>query len=288
MKQPNIIISILALAICFTACSKDSGSNEDGPMHEGTEILKDPIAKKANGSFRIMSYNVGTIRKFTNTDFTKKDNIRLLADIIREAEADAVCFQELDSCTRRNDYFQIKELVEAIDSKWQYHFAPAIEYQDGKYGSGIAAKRSGAHTYSIPIPTIPGSEDRVVAVMEYDDYVIASTHLNGSQPDQVRIINDEIRTRYADSDKPVFLGGDMNAQPHHEMMLEFKKEWVILSSTGRTTVQDRTACIDYILQFKNKAKIAKVTRSQVITAALAGDVCIASDHYAIYADVKLP
>ena len=133
-----------------------------------------------------------------------------------------------------------------------------------------------------------GSEDRVVAVMEYDDYVIASTHLNGSQPDQVRIINDEIRTRYADSDKPVFLGGDMNAQPHHEMMLEFKKEWVILSSTGRTTVQDRTACIDYILQFKNKAKIAKVTRSQVITAALAGDVCIASDHYAIYADVKLP
>ena len=126
MKQPNIIITILALALCFTACSKDSGSNEDGPMHEGTEILKDPIAKKANGSFRIMSYNVGAIRKFTNTDFTKKDNVRLLADIIIEADADAVCFQELDSCTRRNDYFQIKELVEAIDSKWQYHYAPAM------------------------------------------------------------------------------------------------------------------------------------------------------------------
>ena len=44
-----------------------------------------------------------------------------------------------------------------------------IEYQDGKYGSGIAAKRSGAHSYSIAIPTIPGSEDRVVAVLEYDD-----------------------------------------------------------------------------------------------------------------------
>ena len=288
MKQPNILVAILAFALLFTACSKDSGSNNDGPMHEGTEILKDPISKKANGSFRIMTYNVGAIRKFTNADFTKQDNVKWLAEIIREADADAVCFQELDSCTRRNDYFQLKSLVEAIDSKWQYHYAPAIEYQDGKYGSGIAAKRSGAHSYSIAIPTNPGSEDRVVAILEYDDYVIASTHLNGSQPDQVKIINDEIRKRYADSDKPVFLGGDMNAQPHHEMMLEFKKEWVILSSTGRTTVQDRTACIDYILQFKNKAEIVKVTGTQVITRALAGDVCIASDHYAVYADVRLP
>ncbi|MBQ5395578.1 MAG: hypothetical protein IIU59_01720, partial [Alistipes sp.] len=95
MKQPNILAAILALTLLFTSCSKDSGSNSDDPMHEGTEILKDPISKKANGSFRIMTYNVGAIRKFTNADFTKQDNVKLLAEIIREADVDAVCFQEL-------------------------------------------------------------------------------------------------------------------------------------------------------------------------------------------------
>ena len=80
----------------------------------------------------------------------------------------------------------------------------------------------------------------------------------------------------------------MNAQKHHDMMLEFKKEWVILSTTGRATVQSHDMCIDYILQYKNKAEIVKVTGTQVITRALAGDVCIASDHYAVYADVRLP
>lgn len=287
MKQPNILATILAITLLITACGKDSGSN-DTPLHEGTEITKDPIADKADGTFRIITYNVGAIRKFTNTDFTKQDNVKLLAEIIREADADAVCFQELDSCTRRNDYFQLKALVDAIDSKWQYHYAPAIEYQGGKYGSGIAAKLSGAYTYHIPIPTPPDSEDRVIAIMEYEDYVIASTHLNSSQPNQVKIINDEISKRYGTSDKPVFIGGDMNAQINQEMMLEFKKQWVILSKDFRTTVQDRYACIDYILQLKNNAEIAKVSDSQVITDAKAGNVNIASDHYAVYVDVVLP
>ena len=65
---------------------------------------KSPIAPKAEGSFRIMSYNVGVIKKFVNEEFTSDDNVKLIAEIIREAEADVVCFQELDSCTSRNQY----------------------------------------------------------------------------------------------------------------------------------------------------------------------------------------
>lgn len=284
MKQCKIII--LLLTLLATACGR--GNNvEEGPLHDNSATSEATITAKANGSFRIVTYNVGAINKFISDNFTKEQNVNLIADIIREANADAVCFQELDSCNTRNNYFQLKTLSEAIDKSWQYHYAPAIEYRNGKYGTGVTVAHTGAKCYNIPIPTPAKSEDRVVAVMEYDDYVIASTHLNASQPDQIKIITAEIAKHYGNSSKPVFLGGDMNAQPSSEMMNEFRKNWIVLSNVNGTTVNDRTACIDYVLQFKNKAKIVTVTDSQVILNVKAGDTKIASDHYPVYVDVKL-
>lgn len=275
MKRYTPLIALLSIFV--VACGNIAGGDNN--------VLPSPINAKAKGSYRIVTYNVGAINKFVSDDFTKEDNVRLLADIIREADADAVCFQELDSCNLRNNYFQLETLVDAIGGKWQYHYAPAIKYREGKYGTGVAVSRKGAECYHIPISTPEGSEDRVVAVMEYDDYVIASTHLNGSQPDQIKIITAAMKERYGNSEKPIFLGGDMNATPTSQMMNEFRKDWVVLSKTSDATVFDRPVCIDYVLQFKNKAAIAKVTDSQVITEANAGSMRMASDHYAVFVDV---
>ena len=79
----------------------------------------------------------------------------------------------------------------------------------------------------------------------------------------------------------------MNATPTSEMMNEFRKNWIVLSNTSSATVFDRPVCIDYILQFKNKAAIASVTDSQVITEANAGSMKIASDHYPVFIDVVI-
>ena len=277
MKRYALLIALLSIIV--VACGNIAGGDND--------VLPSPINAKAKDSFRIVTYNVGAINKFISDSLTKEDNVRLLAEIIREADADAVCFQELDSCNLRNNYFQLEALADAIGGDWQYHYAPAIDYREGKYGSGVAAARKGAKCYHIPIPTPEGSEDRVVAVMEYDDYVIASTHLNGSQPDQIKIITAAMKERYGNSEKPVFLGGDMNATPTSEMMNEFRKNWIVLSKTSDATVFDRPVCIDYVLQFKNKAAIASVTDSQVITEANAGSMKMASDHYAVFVDVAI-
>lgn len=249
---------------------------------------KSPIAPKAKDSFRIMSYNVGVIKKFVNEEFTSDDNVKLIAEIIREAEADVVCFQELDSCTSRNRYFQLDVLSKQMGKEWRYNYAPAIPNRGGTYGSGVASKNEPIKCFDILIPTRKGSEDRVVAVMEYEDYVIASTHLNYNQNDQVELINKTMIELYADSDKPVFLGGDMNAQPGSEMMLEFEKHWKLLSTVSERSVQDRMVCIDFVLQFKNKAPIAEVVNAHSILYSNAGDMWKASDHFPIYVDVKLP
>ena len=83
-----LITSLSLTGIVCISCGNDN-------LHPTPE--QSPIAPKADGVFRIMTYNVGAINKFVSDSFTKENNLNMLAAIVREAEADAVCFQELDS-----------------------------------------------------------------------------------------------------------------------------------------------------------------------------------------------
>lgn len=248
------------------------------------------IAPKPQGAVRLMTYNVGAVCKFINDEFTKEDNVELLAKIIKEFQPDAIAIQELDSCNTRNDYFQLKAISESCNPKWSYFYGPAIDYKGGKYGTGVASQNKRVvKTLYIPIPVKEKSEARVLTIVEYQDYVIACTHLNGGQPVQVEYLNVEIKRLYGDSKKPVFLGGDMNAYPDSPMMNEFRKAWTIISRTsdGTSVQSPQKPCIDYILQLNNNATPVKVIDSHVVKEAYAGDVKTASDHYAVYVDVEL-
>ncbi|MBO4993397.1 MAG: endonuclease, partial [Alistipes sp.] len=148
--------------------------------------------------------------------------------------------------------------------------------------------------YYIPLPKNVGAEARVLAVMEFDDYVVASTHLDHvsaqAREEQAKIISEEMIKRYGDSDKRVFLGGDMNCTPDSEVITIFKKDWTILTGTsGRDNYTFSTtnpkSCIDYIMLLNNGAKVDVIHR-QVITALKAGDVTQASDHFPVLLEVK--
>ena len=248
------------------------------------------IAPKPKGVVRLMTYNVGAICKFHDKDFTAKDNVELLANIIKELQPDAVAIQELDSCNTRNDYFQLQAIAELCNPKWSYFYGPAIEYKGGKYGTGVMSRNKKVlKTLYIPIPVNEKSEPRVLTIVEYKDYVVACTHLNGGQPAQVEYLNTQIKRLYGNSTKPVFLGGDMNAFPESPMMDEFRKEWTVISLTskGTSVKSPNKLCIDYILQLNNAAAPAKVVGSDVVKEVYSGDVKKASDHYAVYVDVEL-
>lgn len=276
MKATRSILATLC-AVALMAC----GNSNDN---------QSPIAAKPRKAIRLMTYNVGAVCKFIGDDFTKEDNVKLIAEIVKESQADAVAYQELDSCNTRNDYFQLKAITESCNPKWSYFYGPAIDYKGGKYGTGVASRNKRVvKTLYIPIPVKEKSEPRVLTIVEYKDYVIACTHLNGGQPAQVEYLNAEIKRLYGNSKKPVFLGGDMNAFPESPMMDEFHKAWTIISQTsdGTSVKSPQKPCIDYILQLNNKAKAAKVIGSKVIKDAKTGDIKIASDHYPVYVDVIL-
>lgn len=289
----KVSLNLLLWAACFVlaACSNDSNEVPELPApNVGTESDIDHLLppKKSAGSTRLVSYNVGIFNKFIQDDY------ELVADMMKEVEADVVCLNELDSCTTRTrNVFQAKRIAEAMGG-WSYCFGPAIPYKGGKYGEGLMAQAQPVKQYHIPLPQNVGAEARVLAVMEFEDYIVGSTHLDHvsaqARMEQAKVITEEMIKRYGDSDKRVFLGGDMNCTPDSEVIKEFKNNWTILTGTsGRENYTYSTtnpkSCIDYIMLLNNGADVNVIHR-QVITALNAGDVTQASDHFPVLLEVK--
>lgn len=285
-------LNLLLWAACFVlaACSDSGDVTELPPPSTGTGSNIDNLLppKKSAGAKRLVSYNVGIFNKFIPDDY------ELIAEMMKEVEADVVCLNELDSCTNRTrKVFQAKRIAEEMGN-WSYCFGPAIPYDGGKYGEGLMAKEEPVKQYYIPLPQNVGAEARVLAVMEFDDYVVASTHLDHvsaqARVEQAKVISEEMKRLYGDTDKRVFLGGDMNASPDSDVITTFKQDWTILTGTsGRDNYTFSTttpkSCIDYIMLLNNGVKVEVVHR-QVITALKAGDVTQASDHFPVLLEVK--
>ena len=172
---------------------------------------------------------------------------------------------------------------------WEYVYAKAMPYQGGYYGTGLACKDKILKKFSIALPQ--GGEPRTVAVAELEDYIIASTHLDlqkETQLEEVEVINKTFTELYKDCSKPIFLLGDMNAEPNSETIQMLKTCWDVLSVEGNTySSHNPNKCIDFILQLKNGVK-CEVIESKVPTVFHTGDVTQASDHLPIYVDVKIP
>ena len=84
------ILFFLLLSLSVSACSKDDFT---------------PAYPKSEGVTRLVSYNVGVFAKYA------KSGYKMTARMMKELDADAVCMQELDSCTTRTKHvFQVKRL----------------------------------------------------------------------------------------------------------------------------------------------------------------------------------
>ncbi len=237
---------------------------------------------KARGTLRLMTYNVGAFGK------SMEDSSPMVAAMIREAGADAVALNELDSCNTRHAVFQAARLAEHLGG-WQFAFRSAMPYAGGGYGCGLVCRDRIRRTFAIPIPRGDGSEPRVCVVAETRRYVIASTHLDhvseASRVEGARRIAEALSARYGRSRKPVFLLGDMNAVPGSAPLRELEKHFTVLSGTDPSFPSDGPrVCIDYILLLNNRAEVHR-TAGAVCGTFADGDVTVASDHRPVFVDV---
>lgn len=259
---------------------------------------------KEKDVLRLVTYNVGVFDKY------EKSGCEAAASMMSELMPDVLILNELDSCAARTGH--VDQLAVFLSQMPGYEgvFAPALpSFQRGAYGIG-QAWNSGTmevvNTFRIPLPKGDGSEPRALVVAEYQDVVVAGTHLEYSSKEaqmaQAMIMTDTLRTLYGSSGKPVFLCGDFNAAPDSPLLDSLRLSWDVLSPV-KTTYPDAKAlssmektpsyledvpgqCIDYILILSGSAEYETVA-ANVCVRFDSGSALTASDHLPVYVDIRL-
>jgi endonuclease/exonuclease/phosphatase family metal-dependent hydrolase len=219
---------------------------------------------------RVMSYNV---HNCGGIDGLK--SIERCADVIRQADADVIAIQEVDSMTQRNNKYMLGELAERTG--YHAYFGKTIPYKGGSYGIGVLSKEPALSVKFHPLPC--RKEPRGLLILEFKSYYFLATHLSLVKPDQLASV-DIIRDIVAKLDKPVFLAGDLNAKPHTPTMDALRSFMKVLSDEKQFTfpADVPSRCIDYVLGANGAFK---VLNNYVFYNSLA------SDHLPLYVNVKI-
>ena len=125
----------------------------------------------------VLTYNV---RNATTND-GDVDFADVVSTILR-SDADFVALQELDSVTGRSNG---KDVLREIALLCQYYptYGSSIDYDGGRYGVGILSRHRPQNVRKI---ALPGREEaRVMLVAEFQDVVLACTHLSLTPEDRM-------------------------------------------------------------------------------------------------------
>lgn len=222
------------------------------------------LSAQSQNTLRLMTYNIKNANGMDDVC-----NFQRVANVINNACPDVVAVQEVDSMTNRSGK---KYVLGEIAERTQMHayFAPAIDYDGGKYGIGVLTKQAPMRVKTMPLP---GREEaRALIMVEFEDYIYCGTHLSLTEEDRmasVQMIKDFAKA----NKKPFFLAGDMNAEPESEFIKELQKDFQILSNTKQHTfpAPAPTETIDYIVALKENANGFAVTSAQVLNEPVASD-----------------
>lgn len=229
----------------------------------------------ASNTLRIMSYNVFNGKQVDGKTF----NYDRQVSVIRGMNPDVITIDEVDSITRRSEgHYLLREYAEKLGL--HYFYSPTIDFQGGKYGMGLMAKK---HPLRVTRVVLPGQEEkRTLILAEYPEYIIASTHFSLRTDDQKKSI-DIVRSFGEIADKPLIIAGDLNFKPNSDAGRYFAKFFRILTDTAKHTfpANEPTETIDYIAVYKSRhASNIVLLRSGVLGEAQA------SDHRPVYADIR--
>ena len=219
---------------------------------------------------QLMTYNVKNGAGMDGvTDYART------ASVIIQEKPDVVAIQELDSVTGRSKGAYVLDELAKLTGMYAT-YAPAIDYDGGKYGIGILSKKQPLHVYRY---ALPGREEaRALLVVEFKQYVYACMHLSLTEEDRIASLP-IIREATSGFDKPA---GDWNDTPDSPFIQELQKDFCILSTTDKPTcpADEPKACIDYIA-VKKDCKPKNFAFFSYVTPA-----SVESDHRPVNVHIK--
>lgn len=223
--------------------------------------------------WKIMSYNIRGGRGMDGVCSYQR-----IADAILRELPDVVAVQEIDSVTGRSNGKYVLGEVATLTGMHDT-FAPAINFDGGKYGIGILSREKPRKATAHPLP---GSEEaRVILVAEFKKYVLCCTHLSLTEADRKASLS-LIKELAKGTRKPFFLAGDFNDEPASPFIQTLQQDFVILSDLNAPTfpASDPENTIDYITAYKKTARKLKVTSQRVANEP------VASDHRPIVVELR--
>lgn len=139
--------------------------------------------------------------------------------IAERQKADFVALQEVDRKTSRVKGADVPaEFATALSMK--FHYAPAIRFAGGEYGTAALTKLTPVRSATIPLPTPGENRAAALTVMKLADnseVIFVSVHLDSSEKsDAPRLANTRAllaALAKEDASMPAILAGDFNATP---------------------------------------------------------------------------
>ena len=284
MKKYLMTLLMLGLACNAAACM------EDEPFYD-TEIPPHVSIdnSKGEGVTRLVTYNVGIFNKYI------KDDYQLIADMMKEIDADAICMNELDNNTNRTRHvYQLKHFASLMGS-WDFEYGAAMPYDGGEYGDAVLSKHPIIETrsYRLPCAASQPGEDRSLCVIRVEidgkDLYVASTHLDHLSGDASRLVqaNEIRRIRDTELDGDLILAGDLNAIPSSNVIATMTAFLTNVGTIDQYTFpsENPTRKIDYIL-YAPIGHFGVQNCTVVSRSDQQVDGVDASDHRPVVADIR--
>lgn len=222
----------------------------------------------------LMTYNI-----HTGVGMDDIRNIVRIAHVIRDAGAETVAMQEVDSVSMRSGNVNQPAVI-AKELNFHYLFGKATEYANGGYGNALISRYPLELIDNLEIPTL--GEPRRVLVAKVNApvpyYVLATHFTHQLKADKIRVECVRVIKEYLEKHpryRPVFLMGDLNARPDSASIQEIRAAGFRIFNDVKTDALSFPAhkpviMLDYIAAFP--ANCAKLKSFCVV------DEPVASDH----------
>ncbi len=239
-------------------------------------------AQEKNRKLKVLSYNIHIGNPPSRPGLT---DLKGIAKVINDSDADLVALQEVDVYTKRSgkDLDQAKELAKLTGRN--YYFVKTIDHDGGEYGVAILSKFPivNKESYLLPIAEGVRSEQRAIAIatVEIEKGVFldfASTHFDLTP--QTRLLQSAFVIDLVKKRKnPMILGGDFNATPDSKEIRLLDQYFTRSAIVNGFTIPvvNPTKEIDYFMY--TPKDYFKVEKHQVINEYFA------SDHLPVYLEI---
>ena len=247
-----------------------------------SQKIKIRSEKPEDHMLSIMSFNIRHGKGMdNNVDFAR------IAKEISLVQPDVVALQEVDNGTRRVNGDDTPKVIARLAGDYSGYFAPAMDFDGGKYGNAVLTKRPPLSVNAYPLQGT--DEPRVALLLEYDKFYFCSLHMSLDSASRVAACRKliQIARKVITQDKPFFVAGDFNFEPKSMEMRILAEDFAILSPYDVKTFPadnpDRT--LDYIMVYKGgagKSLLRKLEKGKMGVASWVQPEKVASDHRPVF------